>query len=263
MTERAAYLLMLVFLVMTGCKRQKITRLDDTLTSRQGEFAVVDALPDSLYQPLSFTYLSTRSKISIKSKNQNIDNASVSFRVRKDSAIWMSASTMGMEVIRAVLSREGVRMMDRFNKVYLAASYRNLAERLGFALDYPLLESMFLGEIPVYPGQKYELRSDTSQTLTKQSDAYVTIYNLIAHSLKKPVRMEALDLISGNQAKSEYSDFTDTIPKNVWLELTVKPRAQPEKTEQIVISVVHSGINLADSTLSFPFQVPNNFKKAF
>mgnify|MGYP000853725785 CR=1 FL=1 len=267
MIKKTAFLLLISVLSIVGCKRQKISKISDSLSNSKGNFYTVSAIPDSIHQPLTFHYLSTRSKISIRSKNQNIDNASVSFRIKKDSIIWMSANVMGVEVLRGIFSREGLNILDRFNKVYIQESYGSLAAKLGFPLDYPLLESFFLAEIPLYDGQRYEISPDSSFALVKQSDNYLSIYNLVDKKNGKTKRMEAIDLKTGNHAKSDYDRFNgedeELFPETIHLELTLKSRQNPEIDERVTISVVHSAVNFSDSTMTFPFQVPNNFKKAF
>ena len=268
MTNKAAFLLLvLVVGAIAGCKRQKIHREQVALASGEGIFTSMDFIPDSLSAPLDFRYLSTRSKISFKSRKQNIDNASVTFRMKKDSAIWMSASMMGLEVLRGIISTEGVRIMDRVGKVYTEATYRDLAGKLGFPLDYPLLQGFFLADIPVYPGQGFEVRNDASQALVKQSDSYIAIYNMIDRLSKKTIAMEAVDLITDNRARAGYSNIQQVgagaIPYNLSVDLSIRSKTEDLNANQLRVALSHSSVSITDSTLSFPFQVPINYKKAF
>lgn len=269
MTRKAAFSLFLLAIgTIVGCKRQSVHKEQAvTLAGGDGVFTVMDSIPDSLNAPLRFLYLNTRSKISLKSKKQNIDNASVTFRMKKDSAIWMSANVMGLEVLRGIISTEGVRIMDRVNKVYTEATYRDLASRLGFPLDYPLLQGFFLADIPVYPGQDFEVRDDASKVLVKQSDSYLAIYNMIDRLSKKTIGMEAIDLVTDNRARADYSNVqqvgSGAIPYNLSVDLSVRSKTDQHAGNQIWVSLSHSSVSMTDSTLSFPFQVPINYKKAF
>ncbi len=269
MTNKVAFsLFVLAVGTIVGCKRQRIHRGQMTvLESGEGVFTSMESIPDSLSAPLDFLYLSTRSKLSLKSKKQNIDNASVTFRMKKDSAIWMSASMMGLEVMRGIISTEGVRIMDRVGKVYTEATYRDLAGRLGFPLDYPLLQGFFLADIPTYPGQGFEVRNDASKALVKQSDSYLAIYNMIDRLSKKTIGMEAVDLITDNRARADYSNIQQVgagaIPYNLSVDLSVRSKTEELNGSQLRISLSHSSVSITDSTLSFPFQVPINYKKAF
>lgn len=268
MTRRPALLLLTLLIISAGCKRQKLQKQDlPSLAGSEAVFLAADSVPDSINRPVEFRYLNTRSRISIKSRKQNIDNASVTFRVKKDSAIWMSASVMGLEVIRGIISTEGVRIMDRINKVYTEAPYRVLAGKLGFPLDYPLLQSFFLADIPAYPGQGFEIRYDSAGALVRQADGYLAIYNMIERLSRKTVSMEAIDLLTNNRALASYSDLRQAgpalIPYNVSVSLSVNKQTQPGTEEPLLVSLSHTSVNIADSTLSFPFQVPINYKKAF
>lgn len=268
MTNSLALLLVLSIGLFAGCKRQKIRQ--KSLPSLENEtlaYYQTDRLPDSLNVAVGFSYLTTRSKISIRSPKQSFDNATVSFRVKKDSAIWMSANVLGLEVMRGILAHDGVRMLDRMNKAYTEVSYRTLAQKLGFPLDYPMIQSFFLADIPLYDGQSFEIRDDSQQVLVKQADRYVMLYNSIDKRLKKTTRMEAIDLVTSNKAQAEYSNMQPAekglLPYNVQLNLTGRVAMEQSAVEQLFISVNHSSVTVTDSALTFPFQVPNNYKKAF
>lgn len=269
MTKKVAFsLLFLVVGTVAGCKRQRIHKEKmSVLASGEGVFTGMNSIPDSLSAPLNFLYLSTRSKISLKSRKQNIDNASVTFRMKKDSAIWMSASMMGLEVLRGIISTEGVRILDRVGKVYTEANYRDLAGRLGFPLDYQLLQGFFLADIPIYPDQGFEVRNDASKALVKQSDGYLAIYNMVDRLLRKTTGIEAVDLITGNRARAGYSNIQQVgvgaIPYNVSVDLSIRSKTGELNGDPLRVSLSHSSVSITDSTLSFPFQVPINYKKAF
>ncbi len=269
MTKKVVFsLFVLAVSTVAGCKRQRIHKEKViSLAGTEGVFTVMDSIPDSLNAPLRFLYLSTRSKISIKSRAQNIDNASVTFRMKKDSAIWMSAHVMGIEVLRGIISTEGVRLMDRVNKVYSEATYRELAGKLGFPLDYPLLQGFFLADVPVYPRQGFEVRNDASTVLVRQSDSYLAIYNMIDRLSKKTTGMEAVDLLNDNRARAGYSNIQQVgngaIPYNLSVDLSVRSKTDQHTLNKVMVSVSHSSVSITDSTLSFPFQVPINYKKAF
>lgn len=237
------------------------------LASDEGIFTAMDSIPDSISTPLDFCYLTTRSKVTIKSRKQNIDNASVSIRMKRDSAIWLSASVMGVEVLRGIVSVSGLRVMDRVGKVYTETTYRDLSGKLGFPIDYPLLQGLFLAEIPIYPGQGFEVRYDESKALVKQSDSYLAIYSMIDRLSKKTISMEAVDLISGSRARADYGNMQQVgagaVPYNLSADFFTHSKVGEPERNLLFVSLSHSSVSITDSTLSFPFQVPNNYKKAF
>lgn len=268
MIRLLAFAIIILSGVFSGCKRQKWQKSTvPTLETNTYAFKTVDVLSDSVNIQTDFVYMTTKSKISIRSKKQNIDNANVAFRIKKDSAIWMSSSVMGLEVIRSIISRDGVKMIDRMNKVYTEASYYTLASRLGFPLDYSLIQGFFLADVPVYTGQRFELQQDGQNILVRQSDQYLAIYNLIDQLTRKTTRMEATDQMTGNKAHASYDNMHPAekglIPYLVNLNLSAQASAETDKSHQLEISVIHNSVTLTDSTLSFPFQIPNNYKKAF
>ncbi|GAA4439143.1 hypothetical protein GCM10023091_20930 [Ravibacter arvi] len=266
MTKQLIVYALLIAALLTGCKRRQPQKLP-SLTTPEDTFTRVDSLPDSLWDQTPFGHLTTRSKIWITSQRQNIDNAGVSFRVKKDSAIWLSASVLGLEVLRGIISVEGVRIIDRVNKIYLDANYATLAGKLGFPLDYPLLQSFFLGEIPRYPSQKFSVREQPGKVFVRQDDGFLAVYNVIEQAIGKTRSMEAIDLKTNNRAIANFDDFLTvdarSIPYKVTLNLSVKPHTRSESAQQIAIRLQHTSVSITDSALVFPFQVPINYKKAF
>lgn len=51
-------------------------------------------------------------------------------RMRRDSTVWLSASTMGMEAVRVLLTNDSVFMMNRFEKTYLAEPNSTLVQTM-------------------------------------------------------------------------------------------------------------------------------------
>src|SRR5690606_3654403 len=98
-------------------------------------------------------------------------------------------------------------------------------------------------------------------------DGYLKVFNKVDRLQKKTLSIEAIDLISNNRAQANYGNIrpvTDgVIPYSVMIGLTGKPGVQPGAEQKIAVSLSHNSVTATDSTLSFPFQVPINYKKAF
>ncbi|RYY11186.1 MAG: DUF4292 domain-containing protein, partial [Cytophagaceae bacterium] len=74
----------------------------------------------------NFQYLSGKGKLHFK---QGGDDKTVNFnlRVRRDSAIWLSGSLVGIEGGRALLTADSVRVINRLKNTYFAGDYAYLS----------------------------------------------------------------------------------------------------------------------------------------
>jgi hypothetical protein len=93
---------------------------------------------------LEFESLSSNADLYIKS---SMFSGSVNAKIRmvKDSVIWMSASKLGFEVGRVLITQDSVFMMERLQRTYIKESFEALSDMAEFSFDYRFLEDFMLG----------------------------------------------------------------------------------------------------------------------
>lgn len=75
-------------------------------------------------------------------------------RIKKGEVVQLSiAPLLGIEVVRAEISPDGVLVIDRMNKRYVRISFSELQELTNAQLDFHTLQALFLNEI-FLPGKK-------------------------------------------------------------------------------------------------------------
>ncbi len=75
-------------------------------------------------------------------------------RIKKGEVVQLSiAPLLGIEVVRAEISPDGVLVIDRMNKRYVRVSFSELQELTNAQLDFHTLQALFLNEI-FLPGKK-------------------------------------------------------------------------------------------------------------
>jgi len=84
---------------------------------------------------------------------------SANVRMRQDSIIWVSiAPLLGIEVVRAVITPDSLKLVDRFNKRYYLGRFDRLNELLDLDLDFAMLQSLITGNnIDLYATDSYTL----------------------------------------------------------------------------------------------------------
>lgn len=213
---------------------------------------------------IEFKYLTAKSKISFKSKDQDIDDANVGMRIRKDSIIWLYISKLGFEAVRAVLKQDSVFVMDKIHGEYYAYSYPQLSQKFNFGLSYNLIQSILIGNMPVpkTPNQKFKKEKD--YFMLRQQEGKIVIDNYIGEKNRRLKKLLATDQPTKTSLTLDYDDFTQLnsflFPYTSLLKLDYQS-VQDQQFYQTVFKIKHQKIEITDQKLEFPFVVPAKYKR--
>ena len=122
---------------------------------------------------IDFKYLTAKSKLSFKSKTQDISNANLNLRVRKDSTIWISISKVGIEAVRALITRDSVAIMDKLERRYAIYDFPTLSRQFDFDMNFDLLQALIVGNLPLpkRPGAENQKRARLSVTSAERGQS--------------------------------------------------------------------------------------------
>lgn len=151
------------------------------------------------------------------SANTNIDGKTNSFnatvRSRKDSALWISFSLLGIEGARILVTKDTVRFIDRVNSKYFVGDYAFLSELLNTEVDFEMLQSILIGNPVAFYDEDEKLRAyieDGNQVLSTVRKRIIrkTLNNGPEQSkLKELVQRIWLDAASFKVKKNIINDF--------------------------------------------------------
>jgi hypothetical protein len=85
------------------------------------------------------------------SADASLDSSQISFNVslrgRRDSELWLSmtAPLIGIEVARAIITKDSVKFMDRIHSQYFSGDFNFINKLLHADLDFDMLQSMLIG----------------------------------------------------------------------------------------------------------------------
>lgn len=135
------------FVLLSACKTKKGL----PLKPKEELKSVVDLRPalqiyDKQQQnELKFNWFSTKADVTVVVDGQS-QNFNAVIRIRKDSAIWISINpALGIEVARAIVTQDSIKVMNRMNNTYLADNICNIASIIKADLDYETLQNLLLG----------------------------------------------------------------------------------------------------------------------
>lgn len=105
--------------------------------------------------------VSSKVNISYKVGDQG-QSFSARVRMKQDSIIWVSIAPMlGIEMVRAVITPDSLKLLDRFGRRFYMGPFDRLDQLLGLDLNFAMLQSLITGNnIDLYAMERYESRPD-------------------------------------------------------------------------------------------------------
>ena len=236
---------------MVSCKASKniaAGEIDEALSTKK--------IIDNHYKNgPNFSTLNGRIKIDY-SDGSTSQGVTVSFRMKKDEVIWISAP-LGM--VKAHITPEKVSFYNRLEEEYFEGDYGYLSQFLGIDLDFQKLQNVLLGQAIVdLREQKYfsEINGKTyGLTPKKLAPTLKTLFliepqhfKIFEQQLTQPLEQRYL------QVNYDYQELEKSvIPSKVSI-LAV------EKEGQNDIDLEYKGMEL-NKNLNFPYRIPKGFKK--
>jgi hypothetical protein len=151
------------------------------------------------------------------SASTNIDGKTNSFnatvRSRKDSALWISFSLLGIEGARILATKDTVRFIDRVNSKFFVGDYNFLSELLNTDIDFEMLQSILIGNPVSFYDDDEKLRTyieDGNQVLSTVRKRVIrkTLNNTAEQNkMKELVQRIWLDASSYKVKKNIINDF--------------------------------------------------------
>ena len=213
---------------------------------------------------IDFRYLTAKSKISFKSKQQDIDNANVSIRVRKDSLIWLSVSKLGFEAVRGLITRDSIMIVDKINKTYASYDFPTLSKQFNFNMNFDLLQALIVGNLPLPKRPAQKIKNERDYLLLSQSEGKVLVENYIGEQDRKLKKLMVTEQPTKNTLRLDYNDFTSLnnflFPYTSLVTLDYKSRTDGQ-FYQTLLRIKHNKVEMVDKNPGFPFSVPASYKR--
>lgn len=259
---------------LTACHKSKITKntsaaIRDSLVIAGGEANKKDAMVGEPVEPIkvnevAFDYMTAKSKVSFESSKQNFDNTNLNIRMKKDSLIWISVTGVGFEVARGLITPDSIIFMDKFHKQYFVFTYEQLSKRYNFELNFALLQSVIVGNLPfpALPADRFTKQENFY--VINQDKGRIGVVNYVAEDNKKLTKLNATENGTNNTFALEYTDFRAVndllFPFTSLVMLHVKS-LQDGKASDTKITLKHSRVDIQAQSPGFPFSVPSGYTR--
>lgn len=218
----------------------------------------------ALVAEIDFVYLKVKSKLSFKSKDETVENASVNIRVQKDSLIWLSVGKLGFEAVRALISQDKIIILDKSKGTYSEYDFPALSRQFNFEMDFNLLQALLVGNLPLPKRPAQRVRNERDYLLLRQTEGKVLVENYIGNNDRKLKRLMLTEQPTKNTLRLDYEDFSMLndflFPFTSLITLDYKSGTDGQ-FYQTVLRIKHNKVELIDKDPGFPFTIPANYQR--
>lgn len=203
----------LLFMVLTfaGCKStRKVGTVEMGKAKAHNEFF-------ALMQEQAFQYKTLTARLNV---DLNLPGNSMSSRVDlkmvKDSAFQLSVQPfLGIEVFRAEISVDSVKVIDRMNKRYVADNYADLKGETPIEFNFYNLQALFTNRL-FLPGQqdispkqysRFKLKQDGTTAEIEVKDVMGLLYTFMADGEEKILSTGIAEPSGSYALQWDYTDF--------------------------------------------------------
>ena len=213
-------------------------------------------------QQLEFDYLTIKSKIELHEPHK-ITKFTALVRLKKDSIIWFNLSgALGVQGMRGIVTKDSVFMINRVAKEYSIYSFDDVNKEFNFLIDFALLQSMIVGNMPKSNEPDQSIKHEGNQYVVKQSINDILIDNYIDDTNMKLVEVEVTERKTDNSLKLLYKDFREinnqAFPFSAFISLIHHNEFGQLETQ---MTIDHSKVESTDKKLKFPFNIPNKYAR--
>jgi hypothetical protein len=209
---------------------------------------------------IHFNTFTAKIKVDYNDQTGKSQSATAFVRLQKDSLMWVSLTgTLGVEGFRAIIRPDSVWVMDKLEKTISRRSTSFLQEITNLPLDFEALQDIIVGN-PVY----FSEADITSYQTDANTITALSIGDYFKHLL-------TIDTVSNQLLNSKIDDIDASRNRTCFIGFDAYAMAQGRnmstKREIVVTEKTRLNVNLEfkqfafDETLSFPFNIPKNYKE--
>ena len=256
MTKSALLLAALVGPLLAGCHRKLVPA-----PAAPTKTTAVPAPAGLKVANTSFAHLNGRGKVRFERGPTN-QSANFNLRVRRDSAIWLSGSLLGIEGVRALLTPDSVRIVNRLEKTYFVGSYSYLSQLLGVPVAYKQVQAILLGDyLPPPTGTRPTVQAEADNQAVRYPLAALLLEQLLSQSTG---RVQQLKISEANAPRSltvSYADFQTPPGADLPLAFTVSVVGQQSGAPTTSATLNFNRVEVGSARLEFPFNVPKGYER--
>ncbi|WP_424492850.1 DUF4292 domain-containing protein [Salinimicrobium sp. GXAS 041] len=148
-------------ILLTSCGSGRTAKMGEAPVE---DAAAVEVIKNHYQNEAEFETLQGRLRVHFQNESQN-QAVTVSYRMKKDDTIWMSAQLMGFPLAKVLITPNSVQFYEKISGTSFDGDFRLLSDVLGTPLDFQKVQNLLIGQTI------YNMR-DEPYKLTESSRGY-------------------------------------------------------------------------------------------
>lgn len=205
---------------------------------------------------INFTTFSAKINVDYQGGDGKKYDVNAILRMYKDSVIWISITAIfGIEGLRAYITKDSVKLLDKQDKVYTARSVSYLQEITALPLTLASLQEILIGN-PVFIDStvSYSVSGNTISLLSL-GQWFKNLITLSTNGRIENSKLDDIDLSRSRTCTLSYDEYENK--KGV--DFATKRRITVSEKTKLDIKLDFKQYDF-NETLSFPFSVPKSYK---
>lgn len=237
-----------------GKKAARTPPVTDTTPPAEVETA---ATVLSKLNTISFKTFSGKVDVDFDDGKGNGRSVSAKLVMKKDEAIWLSAGLLGFEGVRALITKDSVKILNKLQKEYTAASLSYLREKIGLPVDFSTLQDLLIGNAVFVNPDGASLDKNGNNYIVTSQDAHFKnlLTVLIPGYLPSLSKLSDINPAESRNAELSYSNYQSVAGRNF---STLRNIVVNDKNK-ITIRLDFKSSDF-DGQVSIPFSVPAGYK---
>jgi hypothetical protein len=211
-------------------------------------------------QKINFTTFSAKMDVDYRGADDKKYDVNAHLRMYKDSVIWISVTAiLGIEGLRAIITKDSVKLLDKQNKIYTARSVAYLQEITALPLDLSSLQDLLMGN-PVFLDSTNIVSYSKSETIISLLSINNFFKNLLSiNGADRFLQSSKLDDVDAQGNRTCYLTY-DEYENKKGVNFSSKRFISVTENKKLEIKLDFRQYDF-NETLSFPFSIPKNYKR--
>ncbi|WP_194851511.1 DUF4292 domain-containing protein [Nonlabens antarcticus] len=202
---------------------------------------------------IEFKTLQSRMNVKYQDPNQS-QSVTVDLRMDKGKQIWMSARVLGFTVAKVSITPDRVQFYEKIDKRSFDGDFEIISNFLGEELTYEQLENLMLGQV-IEPLNSMEYTVVNNRYEFRQAGVIEKLFALRPSDFK--VGQQSIAKKSENTTLDvRYLTYQNVTGKTVPQDVSINANSNG-KLVQVELQLNNVEF---DQELSFPFDMPSNYK---
>jgi hypothetical protein len=246
-------MLLLFTVFIFSCKSKKNIVASPTATANskiiKADFSKIEA------NQAKFVTFSTKAATNLSINDKNYD-VTLNIRIKKGEAIWASVTYIaGVEVARAMITPDSLKIMDRINNEYIKKSFNYLHKFSNDEIDYNALEAVLVGNCLPFALKNNSTINLKNGNITVTGQTNQMIYQIGLNQSLKPQSTLLVSDVNQQKLAVDVTAFQEILNQLFAKTISLSSVAK-DKSVKLVMDYDKTQIN---QPVDFPFNVPKRF----